>query len=231
MRRKREPNPALGWRAIRVGLDRPLLFRMQVQALIRAAKGRPLSIMFPMIAEASEYFEARAMVEAEVARLARHGHPAPRALKIGLMFEVPSLMHAPDRLFESADFVSVGGNDLLQFYYAADRENERVRRRYDTLNLSFLDFLGQIVARCTGLGTPVCFCGEAAGRPVDALALAAIGFRELSMRSASIGPVKHALINADLDEVRAAIEQARAKGAPAARAELQALAAALPALV
>jgi phosphotransferase system enzyme I (PtsP) len=147
------------------------------------------------------------------------------------MFEVPSLVHAPDRLFEIADFVSVGGNDLLQFYYAADRENERVRRRYDTLNLSFLDFLGQIVARCSRLGTPLCFCGEAAGRPVDALALAAVGFRELSMRSASIGPVKHALISADLDEVRAAIAQARAKGAASARAELQTLVAALPALV
>ena len=231
MRRTREPNPALGWRAIRVGLDRPLLFRMQMQGLIRGANGRPLSIMFPMIAEASEYFEARAMVEAEVARLAGHGHPAPRALKIGLMFEVPSLVHAPDRLFQVADFVSLGGNDLLQFYFAADRENERVRRRYDTLNLSFLDFLAQIVARCTRLGTRLCFCGEAAARPVDALALAAVGFRELSMRPASIGPVKHALMHADLDEVRAAIEQARAKGAASARAELQALIEALPALV
>ena len=231
MRRTREPNPALGWRAIRVGLDRPRLFRMQVQALIRAAKGRPLSIMFPMVAEASEYFEARAMVEAEVARLAAHGHPPPRALQVGLMFEVPSLVHAPDRLFQDADFVSVGGNDLLQFYFAADRENERVRRRYDTLSLAFLDFLGQVAARCAGLGTRLSFCGESAGRPVDALALAATGFAELSMRSASIGPVKHALLHADLDEVRAAIEQARAKGAASARAELQALVEAMPALV
>lgn len=231
MRRRREQNPALGWRAIRVGLDRPFLLRMQIQALIRAAKGQALSIMFPMVAEAAEYFEARAMVEAEVARAARHGHPPPCALDIGLMFEVPSLVHAPDQLFEHADFVSVGGNDLLQFYFAADRENERVRQRYDTLNLSFLDFLDQIVARCARFGTRLSFCGEAAGRTVDALALAAIGFRELSMRAASIGPVKHALMNADLDEVRVAIEQARAKGASSARAELQALVAALPELV
>ena len=231
MPRRREQNPALGWRAIRVGLDRPLLYRMQIQALIRGAKGRPLSIMFPMVAETDEFFQARAMVEAEIDRLARHGHPRPHALKVGLMFEVPSLVHAPDRLFQSADFVSVGGNDLLQFYYAADRENERVRRRYDTLNLSFLDFLRQIVQRCERLGTRLCFCGEAAGRPIDALALAAIGFRELSMRSASIGPVKQALINADLGEVRAAIEQARLHGEANARAALLELAEHTPAPV
>ncbi len=231
MPRRREPNPALGWRAIRVGLDRPLLFRMQIQALVRGARGRPLSVMFPMIAEASEFFEARDMVETEIARLESHGHTPPGALAVGFMFEVPSLVHAPDRLFQAADFVSVGGNDLLQFYYAADRENERVRRRYDTLNLSFLDFLCQIVERCERSGTRLCFCGEAAGRPVDALALAAIGFRELSMRSASIGPVKQALLRADLDEVRAAIEQARAEGDSSARARLRRLAEQAPALV
>ena len=170
------------------------------------------------------------MLETEVERLAAHGHPRPRMLQVGLMFEVPSLVHAPDRLFRTADFVSVGGNDLLQFYYAADRENERVRRRYDTLNLSFLDFLAQIVARCARLRTRLCFCGEAAGRPIDALALAAIGFRELSMRSASIGPVKQALINADLDEVRAAIERARAEGQTSARTALRTIAESAPAL-
>jgi phosphotransferase system enzyme I (PtsP) len=231
MPRRREANPAMGWRAIRVGLDRPLLFRMQIQALIRGARGRSLSIMFPMIAEATEFFEARAAVEGEIDRLARHGYPRPRTLKVGFMFEVPSLVHAPDSLFQSADFVSVGGNDLLQFYYAADRENERVRRRYDTLNLSFLDFLRQIVQRCDRLGTRLSFCGEAAGRPVDALALATVGFRELSMRSASIGPVKQALINADLGEVDAAIEQARHESQTSARGSLQRLSEQSPALV
>lgn len=220
MPRRREPNPAMGWRAIRVGLDRPLLFRTQIQALIRGAAGRPLSVMFPMVAEGAEFFAARAVVEREIERLAGHGHPRPAALRVGLMFEVPSLVHAPDRLFQAADFISVGGNDLLQFYYAADRENERVRRRYDTLNLSFLDFLRQIVERCAAFGTRLCFCGEAAGRPLDALALAAIGFRELSMRAASIGPVKQALINSDLDEIRATIEQVRADGESCARTAL-----------
>ncbi|MDT8345401.1 MAG: phosphoenolpyruvate--protein phosphotransferase, partial [Thermohalobaculum sp.] len=180
MRREEEPNPALGWRAIRVALDRPRLFRMQIQSLIRGAKGRALTVMFPMIAEAAEFHAARALFIAEIDRLAALGHPRPERLRLGLMLETPSLVFAPDSLFEQADFVSVGGNDLMQFFYAADRENERVRGRYDTLNFSFLDMLAQIVRRCAHVGTPLSFCGEAAGRPVEALALAAIGFRELS---------------------------------------------------
>ena len=212
MRREREANPAMGWRAIRVGLDRPKLLIMQIQALIRAASGRPLSVMFPMIAEASEFYAARDLVEAEIDRQAALGHQPPSDLKVGMMFEVPSLATAPDRLFEEADFVSVGGNDLLQFFFAADRENERVRGRYDVLSLSFLDFLAGIVARCARHNTRLSFCGEAAGQPVPAVALAAIGFCELSMRAASIGPVKKTLIKSNLDDVRAAIDQARRQG-------------------
>ena len=221
MRREREANPALGWRAIRVGLDRPRLFRMQIQALIRAAQGRALSLMFPMVSEADEFFAARAMVMAEVARLKALGYPAPARVNVGLMFEVPALIHAPDRLFQEADFISVGGNDLVQFYFAADRENERVRPRYDTLHTSFLAFLDQLLQRCTEMRTRLSFCGEAAGRPAEAVALAALGFRELSMRSASIGPVKRALIQSDLQEVAAIIRQARANGARSVRAQLE----------
>ncbi|MBK0399226.1 phosphoenolpyruvate--protein phosphotransferase [Limibaculum sp. M0105] len=220
MRREEEPNPALGWRAIRVALDRPLLFRMQIQSLIRGSEGRPLSVMFPMITEADEYFAARELFLAEVERLVRLGHPRPRRLRLGLMLETPSLVFAPDRLFETADFVSVGGNDLMQFFYAADRENERVRGRYDVLNFSFLDLLGQVVARCARAGTPLSFCGEAAGRPLEALALVATGFRELSMRPASIGPVRRILRAASIDETAARMSEARQGGAASARAAL-----------
>jgi len=220
MRREKEPNPALGWRAIRVGLDRPKLLRMQIQSLVRGAKGRPLSIMFPMAAEADEYREARGMVEGEVARLASMGHPRPERLSIGFMLETPSMVYASDRLFEETDFVSVGGNDLAQFFFAADRENERVRKRYDVLNFSFLRMLRQIVERCDRLGTPLSFCGEAAGRPLEALVLAATGFRELSMRPAAIGPVKRVLLAADLGEVRDTMEYADNAGATSARAGL-----------
>ncbi|MGB8624076.1 MAG: phosphoenolpyruvate--protein phosphotransferase [Paracoccaceae bacterium] len=212
MKREDEPNPALGWRAIRVGLDKPGVMRMQLQALIRAAAGRPLVVMFPFIAQFEEFKAARDHLLRELDREDRLGRPLPEKVEIGAMLETPSLAFAPQQFFDLADFVSIGGNDLKQFFFAADRENERVRRRYDTLNVSFLSFLEQIVARCDACGTPVSFCGEDAGRPVEALCFAAIGFRTLSMRPASIGPVKHLLRRTDLGEARAVIDEARESG-------------------
>ncbi|VDC28298.1 phosphoenolpyruvate--protein phosphotransferase [Pseudogemmobacter humi] len=215
-----EPNPAMGWRAIRVGLDKPGVLRMQLQALIRAAAGRPLTIMFPFITEYEEFIEARALTLREVHREKSLGHPVPERLEIGAMCETPSLAYAPRAFFEAADFISVGGNDLKQFFFAADRENERVRRRYDTLNLSFLSFLSGIVRRCDEVQTPLSFCGEDAGRPVEALALAALGFRNLSMRPASIGPVKALIRRISLAEVRAVLDEAQAAGDASARPRL-----------
>ncbi|WP_136441136.1 phosphoenolpyruvate--protein phosphotransferase [Pacificoceanicola onchidii] len=212
MKPQDEPNPALGWRAIRVGLDKPGVLRMQLQALIRAANGRPLSIMFPFVAEDSEFADARAEMDKVLAREERLGHPVPSRLEVGAMLETPSLAFASKRFFSEVEFLSIGGNDLKQFFYAADRENERVRRRYDTLNASFLNFLEGIVGRCTVSGTRLSFCGEDAGRPVEALCLAAIGFRTLSMRPASIGPVKSILMKTDLGEVRKALHAARDLG-------------------
>jgi phosphotransferase system, enzyme I, PtsP len=221
MKRADEPNPALGWRAIRVGLDRPLMLRMQVQALIRGARGRPLSIMFPFVAETGEFEAARELVLHEIAREQALGHTVPASLKVGAMLETPSLAFAPRRFFELTDFISIGGNDLKQFFFAADRENERVRRRYEMLSLSFLAFLEQIVERCHEHGTPLSFCGEDAGRPLEALGLAAIGFRALSMRPASIGPVKSLLRQVDLSCARGAIDAARAAGQHSARPALE----------
>jgi phosphotransferase system enzyme I (PtsP) len=207
-----EPNPALGWRAIRVGLDKPGVMRMQLQALIRAAKGRPLTVMFPFVAQFEEYRQARAEVDKTLAREKRLGHILPERVEIGAMLETPSLAFAPRRFFEEVEFLSIGGNDLKQFFFAADRENERVRRRYDTLNVSFLTFLEKIVARCEETNTALSFCGEDAGRPVEALCFAALGFRSLSMRPASIGPVKSLIRRCDLREVRAVIHAARDRG-------------------
>ncbi len=207
-----EPNPALGWRAIRVGLDKPGIMRMQLQALIRAAAGRPLTIMFPFVAQAEEYRAARDQVDKTIAMEKRLGHALPERLEIGAMLETPSLAFAPKSFFEEIGFLSIGGNDLKQFFFAADRENERVRRRYDTLNVSFLSLIELIVARCAETGTPLSFCGEDAGRPIEALCLAAIGLRTLSMRPASIGPVKSLLMRSDLGKVREIIETARDNG-------------------
>ncbi|MBJ3762757.1 phosphoenolpyruvate--protein phosphotransferase [Maribius pontilimi] len=220
MKRPEEPNPALGWRAIRVGLDKKGIMRMQNQALIRAAVGRPLRVMFPFIAQFDEFREARQMLLDEIERERKLGHDLPTDLKIGAMLETPSLVFAPHQFYDMADFISIGGNDLKQFFFAADRENERVRRRYDTLNVSFLTLIGTIVARCREAGTPVSFCGEDAGRPVEALCFAAMGLRSLSMRPASIGPIKHLLRRVNLDEARAVIEMSRAAGVQSVRADV-----------
>ena len=217
MKREEEPNPALGWRAIRVGLDKPGVMRMQLQALIRAAKGRPLTVMFPVVAQFDEYRAARQHLLDELDREQRLGRLLPETVEIGAMLESPSLAFAPRQFFEMADFISIGGNDLKQFFFAADRENERVRRRYDTLNVSFLTFIEGIVRRCQETETPLSFCGEDAGRPVEALCLCAMGIRTLSMRPASIGPVKHLLRRSNLAEVREVIDAARGSGAQSVR--------------
>ena len=221
MKQSDEPNPAMGWRAIRVGLDKPGVMRMQLQALLRAAAGRPLRVMFPFIAQLDEFLVARDHLHREVARERALGHAVPEALSVGAMLETPSMAFASRRFFEEADFVSIGGNDLKQFFFAADRENERVRRRYDTLDTSYLTFLGHIVARCAETGTPLSFCGEDAGRPVEAVALAAIGLRTLSMRPASIGPVKALLRRVSLEEARVVIEEACRSGEQTVRPALR----------
>lgn len=217
MKPQDEPNPAMGWRAIRVGLDKRGVMRMQLQALIRAAKGRPLTVMFPFVAQFDEYRAARQHVMDELAREEKLGHVLPSKVSIGTMLETPSLAFAPRQFFEATDFVSIGGNDLKQFFFAADRENERVRRRYDTLNVSFLNLIDQIARRCDEAGTPVSFCGEDAGRPVEAACFVAMGLRSLSMRPASIGPVKSLLRRIDLGELRAVLDEARGSGAQSVR--------------
>ena len=212
MKRPEEPNPAMGWRALRVGLDKTGVMRMQLQALIRAARGRPLTVMFPLVSEMREFVAARGILLREIEREAHLGHPLPAKLEIGAMLETPSLAYAPDAFFDLADFISIGGNDLKQFFFAADRENELVRKRYDTLSSSFLTFIQNIVDRCARSQTALSFCGEDAGRPLEALALAATGLTTLSMRPASIGPVKDLIIRSDISEVRAILEAAKRQG-------------------
>ncbi|SDE70952.1 phosphotransferase system, enzyme I, PtsP [Paracoccus isoporae] len=224
MKPQDEPNPAMGWRAIRVGLDKRGVLRMQLQSLIRAAAGRPLHVMFPFVAEPSEFREAQKMLMEELAREQQFGRPLPLDIRVGSMLETPSLAFAPVSFFRACDFVSIGGNDLKQFFFAADRENERVRRRYDTLSEPFLSLLDQIIARCEAAGVSLSFCGEDAGRPVEALTFAALGIRRLSMRPASIGPVKHLIRSISIRDLREVVDQARADGQPVRRAVTEFLA-------
>jgi phosphotransferase system enzyme I (PtsP) len=190
LRRVQEENPALGWRGIRMALDRPALFRTQVRALIRAAAGAELRIMVPMVSEASEVAAARLLVDREFELARRRGIAGPKTLAFGIMIEVPSLLFQLDAVMKMVDFVSVGSNDLMQYLFAADRSNDRVATRFDTLSPIFLRALGQVIDAGRRHKVPVALCGEVGGKTLEALALVALGFRSLSMAPASIGPVK-----------------------------------------
>jgi len=185
-----EENPALGWRAIRMGLDRPAMLRQQLRALILAAAGRPLSIMFPMVTNVAEFQAARLLFDKECARAAEQGKPLPAQVRIGVMVEVPSLLWHLSALLPLADFVSVGSNDLTQYLFASDRANPRLTSRYDPLSPPMLSALRHLVTACAAHDTPLSLCGEMAGNPVDAMALIGIGFRTLSMAPPAVGPVK-----------------------------------------
>ncbi|MBN9072171.1 MAG: phosphoenolpyruvate--protein phosphotransferase [Rhizobiales bacterium] len=198
-----EENPALGWRAIRLTLDRPGLLRTQIRALLRAAGGRELRMMLPMITELGEIRQARELIDREVRHLSRFGHDLPTQLRLGAMLEVPSLIFQLDELMAAVDFVSVGSNDLFQFVMAVDRGNTTLSDRFDPLSVPFLRVLRQIAEAGERSGTPVTLCGELAGKPISALALLGVGFRSISMSAASIGPVKAMLIETPVAELRA----------------------------
>jgi phosphotransferase system enzyme I (PtsP) len=205
MRSVEEENPALGWRAIRLGLDRPGLLRSQVRAMLRAAGGRELRLMFPMIAEIEEFDKAKALVEIELTHLRRHGHALPERVHIGTMLEVPSLLFQLDELLERVDFLSVGSNDLMQFLYAADRGNTHVSHRFDPLTAPVLRALKDIADKGHKHGKPVAVCGELASEPIGALALAIMGYRSLSLSPSAVGPIKAMLLELDCKKGEAAI--------------------------
>jgi phosphotransferase system enzyme I (PtsP) len=201
MRNVEEENPALGWRAIRLGLDRPALLRTQLRALLRAAGGRSLKIMFPMIAAVTEFDQAKELVERELTHLRRHGHRLPEEVEVGSMVEVPSLLYQLDELLERVDFLSVGSNDLVQFLYAVDRGNPRVSGRFDPLSAPVLRALKDIADTSRQYGKPVTVCGELASQPIGALALTALGYRSLSLTPSAVGPVKAMLLDLDCRKI------------------------------
>jgi phosphotransferase system enzyme I (PtsP) len=189
----KEENPAMGWRAIRMALDRPAMLRSQLRAMLIAAAGRGLSVMFPMVSEVSEFERARDILDRELQRLRAAGKPVPAHIRVGTMLEVPALAWQFPALLPMVDFISVGSNDLWQFMFAIDRGNPRLADRYDPLSPAMLSFLRWVVRQCDEAGVPVALCGEMAGRPLEAMALIGIGFRNLSVQAASIGPVKEML--------------------------------------
>lgn len=226
MKQVEEENPALGWRAIRIGLDRPVLLRAQLRALMRASGGRDLKIMFPMVAHVGEFERAKAIAAREIAYLERHGYALPQSIAYGVMLEVPSLLFQLEEIAERADFISVGSNDLMQFLFAADRENPQIAARFDTMSPAALRAFRMIAQTCLQLGTPITLCGEMGGRPLEAMTLTALGFRALSMSPASIGPVKAMVLKLDAGLLSNHLDELlRTKGhAESLRSDLQAFA-------
>ncbi len=212
LRQVKEENPAIGWRAIRMSLDRPALFRTQVRALLKATEGGELRLMVPMITTAAEMVEVKKAFDAELGLIRRKGMPCPKRVKLGAMFEVPSLLFELDELFKLVDFVSIGSNDLMQFLFAADRTNALVASRYDVLSPAPLRALKMIREAGRRHNVPVTICGEMAGRPIEALALIGLGFRSISMAPAAVGTIKAMILSLDATEVEGEVERLLTRG-------------------
>ncbi|MGL5361981.1 MAG: phosphoenolpyruvate--protein phosphotransferase [Bosea sp. (in: a-proteobacteria)] len=226
MERLDEENPALGWRAIRIGLDTPKLLRAQVRAMLRAGAGGHLKIMLPMVATVDEFVRARSIIRRELAVLDKQNRARPDTLEIGVMMEVPSLLFELPEIVREADFLSVGTNDLMQFLFAADRENRRVADRFDPLSSAALRALRSIARAADEANCPVTVCGEIGGRPLETMALIGLGFRSFSMSPSAIGPVKAMLLALDAGKTTKLINALldHASGTASLRGRLQALA-------
>jgi phosphotransferase system enzyme I (PtsP) len=224
---EREENPALGWRAIRIALDRPALLRYQVRALLMASAGRTLRILLPMISDVDEFNRARALVDRELERARLMNLTRPTQVLVGAMLEVPALAFMLPQIMRSADFVSIGSNDLFQFVFAVDRTNPRVARRYDPLNPASLTLIRLIVksAAEAGGGGELSLCGEMAGKPLDAMALIGVGLRSLSMQPSQIGPIKAMIRSMHAGEVAEFVDKLCGRTDHSLRTRLSAFAA------
>ena len=201
-----QENPALGWRAIRIGLDRPAMLRQQLRALLRAACGQELRVMFPMVAEVAELVAARRILDLELARL--DSGRAPAAVKVGVMIEVPSLLWQLPELLARVDFISVGSNDLMQYLFACDRGDAKLAGRFDPLSPPMLRVLRQLVQAADSAQVPLSVCGEMAGRPLEAMVLLGMGVRNLSMAPAAVGSIKTMLRSVDVTILAAYLDEA-----------------------
>jgi phosphotransferase system enzyme I (PtsP) len=200
-------NPAMGWRALRLSLDRSTLMKAQARALIQAAAGRVLKVMFPMVSEPWEYEEARKLFEEQL-DWARHSHRAtPKRIEFGAMLEVPSLAEMLDQLLPRIDFLSIGTNDLTQFLFAADRADPRLAERYDWLSPAILRFLRRVSREARAAGVPVRVCGEMGGRPLEAMALIGIGIEQFSITPAAVGSIKAMVRSLDAGACRTRMQQ------------------------
>ena len=198
-----EENPAMGWRALRLALEREGLLKVQARALMEAAAGRTLNVMFPMVSEPWEYEAARELFVGQRAWLASHNKKLPVAIRYGAMLEVPGLVETLDLMLPHLDFLSIGTNDLTQFLFAADRAHPRLAERYDWLSPTVMRYLARVVKIVSGSKVQLGVCGEMGGRPLEAMALLGLGIERLSITPAGVGPVKAMIRSLDLGKLRA----------------------------
>ncbi|MGP1397418.1 MAG: phosphoenolpyruvate--protein phosphotransferase [Inquilinaceae bacterium] len=219
-----QENPSLGWRAIRIGLDRPAMLRNQLRALLRASAGRPLSIMFPMVAEVAEFDRARGYLKIEIDRLKGDGMAPPSDLKVGVMLEVPSLLWQLPALLRQVDFIAIGSNDLVQYLFAADRGNPKMAGRYDPLSPPVLAVMADLARRCAAAAVPLSVCGDMAARPLEAMVLVALGIRSLSVPPVALGAVKAMIRSLEIPPLAHYLDRIRDSAASSVRGDLRAYA-------
>jgi phosphotransferase system, enzyme I, PtsP len=220
LRQPREENPAMGWRSIRMALDRPALLRLQLRAMLIAGEGQDIKIMFPMIADVDEYLRAKEVFDHEIKYLKQRGQKLPHSVKLGAMIEIPSLLWQLDQLFAVVDFASIGSNDLVQFLFASDRGNPKLSGRYDPLSPAALGAMHQIVERGNAHGKKVTLCGELGGRPLEAMGLVGVGLTSMSMVPSGIGPVKAMIRSLNRDKLWAFMEPRIRSGVHSLRPDL-----------
>lgn len=223
-KRSYEENPAMGWRAIRISLDRPSFLKEQLRAIIRASEGRSLHVMFPLIANVQEFLKAKEIFQKELERELSKGLLPPLSTAVGAMVEVPSIVWTLDELLLHVDFISVGTNDLCQFFYAVDRSNSHLNGRYDVLSKPFLDLLSHIAKRAAAHHKPASICGEMASNPLEAMALLAIGYTILSINPGSLADVKMMIRSLDLRRTQSFLEDIMGRNSFTIRQELSSFA-------
>ena len=199
---QQEENPAMGWRALRLALERDALMKAQARALLEAAAGRTLNVMFPMVSEPWEFDQAQKLFDAQRAWISSRNRMLPTQIRYGTMLEVPALAEVLDILLPKIDFLSIGTNDLTQFLFAADRANPKLAERFDWLSPAILRFLRRVVVQCDDANVPVGVCGEMGGRTLEAMALLGLGIERLSITPAAVGPVKAMIRSLDLSRLR-----------------------------
>ena len=219
-----EENPAMGWRAARLLLDRPAILRGQIRAMMEAAAGRPLSVMLPMIASVAEFRAARGVIDREYLHARAFGVTPPETLQVGAMLEVPALLFQIDAIAAEADFLAMGSNDLCQFLFAADRGSPRMAGRFDPLSAPFFNVVAHVVEACARADTPLSVCGELAGRPLEAMALIGLGVRRLSMGPAAVGPVRAMVRSLNVEPLTGLMAEYRKRGEASLRGDLAAYA-------